>query len=251
MAWSSRLKPSRRLPSAARASSVSDAASKAVFFGVENLAELGFDLRGIETLEVELQATRQHRHRQLLGVGGREQEFDVRRRLFQGLEQCIKAVAREHVHFVDEVHLVTPARRRVRNVVEQFARVVHLGARGGVHFNQVNEPALVHFDAGRTLAAGLGRNAGFAVKRLGEDARDRGLADAARAGKQEGMVQAIVVERVHQRPDDVLLTHELGERGGGATCAQEPDSSRTMIRHLISNVGLGNCSGVTHASTSL
>jgi hypothetical protein len=30
----------------------------------------------------------------------------------------------------------------------------------------------------------------LAVQALGEDARDRGLADAARAGEQEGMMQA-------------------------------------------------------------
>ena len=45
-------------------------------------------------------------------------------------------------------------------------------------------------------------------------AGDRGLANAAGTGKQKGVMQPIVVERVHQRPDNMLLTHELGKRAG-------------------------------------
>jgi hypothetical protein len=39
----------------------------------------------------------------------------------------------------------------------------------------------------------------LAVQRLGEDARDRGLADAARAGEQEGVVHLPAVQRIGQR----------------------------------------------------
>src|SRR5690606_27744088 len=90
-----------------------------------------------EALQIELQAARQDRDRQLLRIGGREQEIDVRRRLFEGLQQRIERVRREHVHFVDQVDLVAAARGGVLHVVEQLAGVVDLGARGGVDFDQV------------------------------------------------------------------------------------------------------------------
>src|SRR5262249_57026149 len=49
------------------------------------------------------------------------------------------------------------------------------------------------------------------AERLGEDARGRRLADAARCAEQEGMVHATLGERVRERAGDVLLTDDLGE----------------------------------------
>ena len=60
----------------------------------------------------------------------------------------------------------------------------------------------------------------LAVERLGEDARDGGLADAARAGEEIGVVEPVALERVGQGPDDVLLARQLGE--GARTAAYAP-----------------------------
>ena len=111
--------------------------------GVEHLAQVLADQRDRQALEIELQAARQHGDRQLLRIGGREQELHVRRRLFERLEQRVEGMRRQHVHFVDEVDLVAAARRRVLHVLEQLARVVDLGARGGVDFDEIDEAALV------------------------------------------------------------------------------------------------------------
>ena len=180
-------------------------------FRIQNFLDLRTNLLQRQAFQVELQAARQHRHRQLLRIGGGEQEFDVRRRLFQCFQQRVEAVAGEHVHFVNEIDLVAAARGRVLHVVEQLARVVHLGARGRVHLDQVHETALVHFLAGTALAAGLRGHAGFAIQGFGENAGDGGLAHAAGAGKEEGMMQAAVIQRVDQRLHHVLLAHQLGE----------------------------------------
>ena len=126
------------------------------------------DLRRRQALEVELQAARQHRHRQLLRVGGGEQEFHVRRRLLERLQQRVERVRREHVHLVDEVHLVAAAGRRVLHVVEQLAGIVDLGARGRIDLDEVDEAAGIDLAAARACAAGLGRDAGLAVEALGE-----------------------------------------------------------------------------------
>ena len=168
--------------------------------------------------QVELQAARQHGHRQLLRIGGREQELDVRRRLLERLQQRVERVRREHVHFVDQVDLVAAARRRVLHVVEQLARVVDLGARGRVHFEQVDEAARVDVAAGAALAAGLRRHALLAVQRLGEDARDRGLADAARAGEQERVVDAARVERVRRARGGRAPARRVRRSCAAATC---------------------------------
>ena len=132
---------------------------------------------------------------------------------------------REHVHLVDEVHLAAAARRRVLHVVEQLAGVVHLGARRGVDLEQVDEAARIDVPAGTALTARLRRDAALAVERLGEDARDGGLADAARAGEQEGVVDAARVERVGERAAHVVLADEFVE------AARAPLAGEDEIAH--------------------
>ena len=47
----------------------------------------------------------------LVGLGGREDELDVLRRLFDDLQECVEAVFRDHVGLVDDVDLVAVASR--------------------------------------------------------------------------------------------------------------------------------------------
>ena len=206
----------------------SAAGSNSTCSAAEICAEAVVDQRQRQAPQVELQAARQHRDRQLLRIGGREQELHVRRRLLERLQQRVEGVRRQHVHFVDQVDLVASARRRVLHVVEQLARVVDLGARGRVDFEQVDETAGVDVDTGRALAARRRRHAGLAVQRLGEDAGDGRLADAARAGEQERVVDAARIERVGERAADVVLTDELVER------ARAPFAGEDEVTHRAS-----------------
>ncbi|MCW0438786.1 hypothetical protein NB723_003750 [Xanthomonas sacchari] len=182
--------------------------------GGQDLGHLPLDLLLVQTLEVELQAARQHRHRQLLRVGGGEQELHVLRRLFQGLQQRVERRLGEHVHFVDQVDLELAARGHVLRVLDHFAHVVHAGVGRSVDLQQIDVAAGVDVQAGRALAARVGAGALLAVQRLGEDARDGGLADAAGAGEQERVVHPAAVQRVGERADHMLLPHQLGETLG-------------------------------------
>jgi hypothetical protein len=58
------------------------------------------------------------------------------------------------------------------------------------------------------------RDSGLAVDRLGENPRERGLADSTRSRKEICVVQALRLERIHQRGDDVRLAHDLLEDPG-------------------------------------
>ncbi|MBV6417113.1 MAG: hypothetical protein CMLOHMNK_01750 [Steroidobacteraceae bacterium] len=200
-------------------------------FGSQDLRHSRGDRGDRQALQVELQAARQHGHRQLLRIGGREQELDVRWRLLERLQQRIEGMLREHVHFIDEIHLAAAGRGRVLHVLEQLARVVDLGARRGIDLDQVDEAALVDGPAGRTRTAWFGRHPGLAVQALREDARDGRLADTARAREQERMVHAVVGQRVRQRPDDVLLPHEVGEAAGA------PFACECGVAHELSTGG--------------
>ena len=81
-----------------------------------------------QSFQVELQTTGQDRYWQFLWIRGREQEFYMRRRLFQGLQQGIEAVIGQHVYFVDQVDLVATAGWRILHVLEQLTGIFHLGS---------------------------------------------------------------------------------------------------------------------------
>ena len=63
----------------------------------------------------------------------------MRGRLFQRLQHGIERRLRQHVHFVDDVDLVAPDRRRVLRVVEHLAHVVDAGVRRRVELEQIDE----------------------------------------------------------------------------------------------------------------
>lgn len=115
------------------------------------------------------------------------------------------------MHFIDDVYLETCAGWRIQRAFQQLAHVVDLRVRRGIQFDQVDETAAVDFLAGAAFAARGGSDAGQAIQRFGKDACDGGFAHPARSGKQIGMVQAILRERVAERLDDMLLPRQLRE----------------------------------------
>ena len=83
------------------------------------------------------------------------------------------------MHLVDQVHLVAPPGGRVLHVIEQVAGIVDLGLRRGIDLDEVDETPLVDLPARAARAAGFRSDALLAIQGLRQDARDRGLADAA------------------------------------------------------------------------
>ncbi len=156
---------------------------------LQHIVELFADQLNVERLKMKLQTAGEDSYRQLLRIGGGKQEFNVRRRLFERFQQRVKAVARQHMHFIDQVDLKAAARGRILHVVQQIARILHLGARRGVDLDQIDKAALFDLATVVAFAARRGGDAGFAVESLRQQARDGGFAHAARAGKEIGMME--------------------------------------------------------------
>ncbi len=87
-----------------------------------------------------------------------------------------------------------------------------------------NRPSLISRQALQT-PHGVARYAGFAVQALREDACDGGFADAARAGEQIRVMNAFVLERMHQRAHDMILSHE----------GIEPCGAEFACEHLVTH----------------
>ncbi|CFP07748.1 Uncharacterised protein [Bordetella pertussis] len=194
----------------------------------QHCLQMPHDRVGRHLLEIELQAARQHRDRDFLRIGGRQDELDVRRRLFQRLEHGVEGMPGQHVHFVDHVDLEAAGPRRVDRLLEQLGHFLDAAVGGGIELEVVDEAARIDFGAGAALAARLGRDAVLAIERLGQDARQGGLADPARTGEQPGMMQALRVQRVREGSHHVILPDQ-GIEGSRAPLAGQYQISHGRI----------------------
>ncbi len=201
--------------------------------------------RRIDPAQVKTLAARQHGDRHFTDFGGGENELGVGRRLFQRLEQRVEGGAREHVHFVEDIDLVTRRDRRVAHRVVDRADVVDAVMRGGVHLDDV-EMARVHDRLamhaehrhldGRAGDRAVGQ---LVVQRAGQNARRRGLADAAHAGEDPGLRDAAGLEGVGHRAHHGVLADQVVE-GRGPVFARQ---------HAV-GTGFFVC-GVVHCSSGL
>src|SRR4029453_17383859 len=80
-----------------------------------------------------------------------------------------------------------------------------------VHLDHVERGAVSDRDARVADLVGRRCRALRAVEALGEDARERGLASAARAGEEIGLAGLSGGDRVLERPDDRFLADDLVE----------------------------------------
>ncbi len=166
--------------------------------------------------QVELKTAAEHRRQHLFGVGGGQHELQVLGRLFQRLEQGVEGVLGELVRLVDHEHLEPSDGGLVGRTLQQVADLIDAPVAGRVKLNIVHIAVGVDFGTGRAAPAGMGSHTALpvlagAIQALGQDARDGGLANAARTGEEVGMVQPSGRKRRTQRPHHGFLSHHLVE----------------------------------------
>src|SRR5262249_2004039 len=92
---------------------------------------------GLDPPQVEALAARQYGEGDLADFGGGEDEFYMRGRLLQRLQERVEGALGQHVHLVDEVDLVARQQRFVARAFDDLADVVNAGVGGGVHFQHI------------------------------------------------------------------------------------------------------------------
>ncbi len=150
----------------------------------------------------------------LVGLGGGEDELEVRRRLLDQLQQGVEALRGHHVRLVDDVDLVAALDRREERPLTQVPRVVHTTVRRSVDLDHIDAAGTATRQVGARLAhpARLRNRALLTVDRPRQDPRAGGLPAPARPGEQIGVVHPVVAQRVPQRRRDMVLPDHLGER---------------------------------------
>src|SRR5216684_5911195 len=158
-------------------------------------------------------AARPDRLRNVFGLGGGHHEDDVRRRLFQGLEQGVEGGVGDLVGFVENINLIAVARGTIPGGVAQFANLIDAAIGGGVDLDHVHGPAGAYFDTGFAHSTGFWRRIGgrAAVERHGQNAGNRGLADTPVTAEDIAVRDALLLNGVFQGAGHVLLPDHLGK----------------------------------------
>ncbi|OCC07418.1 hypothetical protein A3Q37_06816 [Streptomyces sp. PTY087I2] len=177
--------------------------------------------------------TRPDRPDDLLGLGRREDELEVLRRLLDHLQQGVEARRGDHVGLVDDVDLVTTGGGPEEGLLAQITGVVHTTVGRGVDLDDIDGPRPVprEVPAGLALPARGRRGPLLAVQTAGEDARAGRLSTAARPAEQVRVIDPVVPQGLLERVSDMLLTDDLGERLGAVAAVQRKG------RHIYEVIG--------------
>ena len=152
-----------------------------------------------------------NRREHLPEVGSAEDEDEVRGRLLDQLEEGVEGGLGELVRLVEDVDLVAALDRLEDHVLADLAHVVDPALARRVHLDDVERGAGCDRAAGVAGAVRLRGRALLAVERLGEDAGERGLPRAARAGEEVRLPHLVSLDRVLERADDRFLADDLVE----------------------------------------
>ena len=149
---------------------------------------------------------------EIFGSRGGENENDALGRLFQSFQQRVRGFVGELMRFVEDHDFVAARSGRVTDHFAKFADLVDAAIGGGVNFENVERIAGGNFAAGIAGAVRLGGGTGGAIERLRQDAGGGRFADAANAGKNVRMRDAVRLNRIRERARDVLLPDDVAER---------------------------------------
>ncbi len=163
--------------------------------------------------KVKSLAPRQNRDWNLFRIGRAKNEFDVRGWLFQRLQQSIEGGHRQHVHFVNDIDLVTAATGSHVGIGSQLANLVDPAITRSIDFQNINVFAIRNTIANVTLAARFDRGTGLTIQTLGKNSGRRCLADTPSTREQIGVPDAVLLDRISQCSRNLRLSDQVIEVG--------------------------------------
>ena len=157
--------------------------------------------------------TRQDGGQNLMFLCGSQDKDDVCRRFLQRLEESVEGCCREHVHLVNDKHLVFAYLRWYAGLLHQCLDMLHRVIRCSIELKDVQRALLVKRLTRLALVTCLTLcRRILAVDGFGKDTCTSGLSHASRTTEQIGVSQFSALHRILQRGSQRLLSHHRVER---------------------------------------
>ena len=135
----------------------------------------------------------------------------IRRRLLQRLQERIKCTRGKHMHFVDNIYFIPALGRRILNLFDHLADIIHFIIGCRIHLHHVHgiprSDRLTHL----TLATGSLFPGGFTVDCPGKYLCHRRLSGSTGSTEQIGMSNMVGSDLVLQSGYDMILSLYLLE----------------------------------------
>ena len=163
----------------------------------------------IQALQIKALAARQNRDRYFTNLGGGEDEFHMRRRLFQSFQQRVESAFRKHVHFVDDINFIARLHGRITHAIDNLAHVINASVGCGIHLDHVN---MARFQNGFTTRCHFRHIHGRAVwivERSCYQPRRSGFANAAHACEHIALGNPACGESIGQGAHQRFLTNQI------------------------------------------
>ena len=161
------------------------------------------------TLEVVDLATREDGGQYLVLLGGGEDEDDVCGRLFECLQKSIEGSGGEHVHLVDDEHLVASQLRRDARLLHERLDMLYGVVAGGIELEDVERALLIKRLARLACITGLALCCRvLTVDGFGEDTGASGLSYAPGTAEEVSVCQLTALHSVLQRRGQCRLSHD-------------------------------------------
>ena len=171
------------------------------------------DLRR-NTLKIKPLAAGLNGSRDLVHLGGSQNENHMLRRLFHDLEQGIDRPDGKHMRLIDNINAVFGDIGQKNGFLPQVTDIIHAVIAGGINLHYIHQAAVIHAAAAVTLAAGAAIHRVAAVHRLGDELGAGGFAGATAAHQQISMGRLSLNHLVLQRGGDMLLPHHFLKGAG-------------------------------------
>ena len=141
-------------------------------------------------------------------LGGGENKDDMLWRFLESLEERVECSRGQHMHLVDDKHLVLAHLRRDACLLHERLYLFHGVVAGCVQLENVVRTLLVESAAAFALATCFTVRSGVeAVDGLGENSRTRSLSHSSRSAEQVGMRQFAALYGVLERRRKRSLSH--------------------------------------------
>ena len=182
------------------------------------------DFRG-NGAQVEALAARQDGRQNLVGFRSRKNEFDVGGRLLQRFQQGVEGLLGEHVHFIyiDDAE-IAPAGSE-SHVVPQVTDVVDAAVGCAVYFQDVQAAPFRYFLADVFVRVKVHPGTAAAIQGFCKNSGGRCFSRSAGAYKKVGVGEAVVLNGVFQRLDDMILSKDVIE------CQRTVFSGKDLVTH--------------------